>query len=281
MKNTTVLYAGLLFTIAITLVISCQKEVNFPVSTSPFISGWSFTHSNTDYEGCVTSADYETANGMKLVSIEGVDASSSFISIKIPAPDGKLNAGATYTAAQGAALIVEDKNGNTYRSNSAASSFSFQTSAVTDSSIIGSFKGSLNDASNTGYAISNGHVTALLGRANTCRSSGNTNGTAGFSLISSSTSCSDVSVEGTYNKSTTLTSANKVSIKVNVSTIGTWSLTTPTVNGMKFSGNGSFTTTGVQSIVLTGSGTPETADNTAFPIVGTTTTCTFYILVTA
>jgi hypothetical protein len=175
---------------------------------------------------------------------------------------------------------VEDKNGNTYRSNSAASSFSFQTSAVTDSSIIGSFKAGLTDASNTGYAISNGHVSALLGRGNACRASGNTNGTAGYSLIRSSISCSDVSVEGTYNKSTGLTPANKVSIKVNVSAIGTWLLTTPTVNGMKFSGTGGFATTGVQSIVLTGSGIPETASNTAFPIVGTTTTCTFYILVT-
>jgi hypothetical protein len=280
MKNTSVLNAGLLFTIAITLVISCQKEVHFPENNTEFISGWSFTHSNTDYEGCVTSADYETANGIKLVSIEGIDGLNSFISIKIPAPNGKLTSGTTYTAAQGAALIVEDKNGNTYRSNSAASSFSFQTSAVTDSSIIGSFKAGLTDASNTGYAISNGHVSALLGRGNACRASGNTNGTAGYSLIRSSISCSDVSVEGTYNKSTGLTPANKVSIKVNVSAIGTWLLTTPTVNGMKFSGTGGFATTGVQSIVLTGSGIPETASNTAFPIVGTTTTCTFYILVT-
>jgi len=281
MKNTTVLYAGLFFTIAITLIISCQKEVNFPENNTAFISGWSFTHSNTDYEGCVTSADYETANGMKLVSIEGVDGLNSFISIKIPAPDGKLTAGTTYTAAQGAALIVEDKDGKIYRSNSATSSFSFQTSVVTDSSIIGSFKASLTDAANTGYTISNGHVSALLARANTCRTSGNANGTAGYSLISSSTSCSDVSVEGTYNKNAALTSTNKISIKVNVSAKGTWSLTTPTVNGMKFSGTGTFTTTGIQSIVLTGTGTPETAGNTAFPIVGASTSCTFYILVTA
>jgi hypothetical protein len=281
MKDTSALYAGLLFTIATTLVISCQKEVDFPENNSEFVSGWSFTHSNTDFEGCVTSADYETGNGIKLVSIQGVDGLSNFISIKIPAPTGKLTSRTAYTAAQGAALIVADKNGNIYRSNSAASSFSFQTFAVTDSSIIGSFKASLTDASNTGYAISNGHVSALLGRANTCRISGSTSGTGGYSLISSSTSCSDVSVEGTYYKSTALTSANKVSIKVNVSTKGTWSLTTPTVNGMKFSGAGSFATTGVQSIVLTGTGIPETAGNTAYPIVGSSTTCTFYILVTA
>jgi hypothetical protein len=281
MKNTSALYAGLLFTIAIALVISCQKEVHFPENNTRFISGWSFTHSNTDYEGCVTSANYETANGIKLVSIEGVDLLSSFISIKIPAPNGKLTSGTTYTAVQGATLIVEDKNGNIYRSNSAANSFSFKTFVVTDTSIIGSFKANLTGTSNLGYAVSDGYVSALLGRANTCRASGNTNGTASYSLISSSTSCSDVSVAGTYNKSTALTSDNKVEIKVNVSAIGTWSLTTPTVNGMKFSGTGSFATTGVQSIVLTGTGTPEIAGNAAFPIVGTTTTCTFYIVVTA
>jgi hypothetical protein len=281
MKNTSVLYAGLLLTIAIIEVTSCQKEISFPVNNTRFISGWSFTHSNTEYEGCVTSADYETANSVKLVSIKGDDGRNSFISIKIPAPDGKLIAGTTYTAAQGAALTVDDKNGNTYRSNSAATSFSFTTSVVTDTSIIGTFKASLSDVLNTGYVISDGHVSALLGRNNICRANGNTSGTAAYSLIASSTSCSDVSVEGNYNTGKVLTASNKISIKVNVSSTGTWSLATATVNGMKFSGTGTFTATGIQSIVLTGRGIPENAGYTGFSIVGTTTSCTFYILVTA
>jgi hypothetical protein len=279
MKNTLVLSAGLLLSVAIVIATSCQKEINFPTNNGRFVSGWSFTHSNIEYEGCVTSANYETTNNIKLLSIKGHDGLGSFISLMIPAPGGILTAGTTYTAAQGAVLIVEDKNGNTYRSTSAATSFSFKTVAVTDTSVIATFKASLTDTANTGYVISSGSVSALLGRTNNCIVNGNTNGTAGYSLISSSSGCIDVYVEGDYTKGTPLTSENKITIQVNVTKIGTWSLTTATTNGMKFSGSGTFNRTGVQTIILRGKGIPENVGNTVFPIVGNTTTCNFYITV--
>jgi hypothetical protein len=275
MKN-TILHAGVLIAIAIAVTLSCQKEINFPVNNRSFISGWAFTHSNSEYNGCITSADYETRNGLKSLSIKGSDGFSTFISILIPAPGGKLTNGTTYTAAQGAVLSVDDKDGKTYSSGSPASSFSFKVVGITDTSVIATFKASLSDAANGGYTISNGNVSALLGQNNPCFM---TNGTAGYSLIASGSNCSDVSVEGNYNTGTPLSQFDKVSIKVNVTQVGSWSLTTPTTNGMKFSGSGSFTATGVQTIVLIGTGVPGVAGNIAFPIVGTTTSCMFYISV--
>ena len=63
---------------------------------------------------------------------------------------------------------------------------------------------------------------------------------------------------------------------MNVTLIGTWSVTTaPAVNGIIFSGTGTFATTGAQTIILTGSGTPTAAGTNTFTVTGGTGTCTF------
>ena len=287
MKNTTILYAILLLAAA-RLFPSCQKEINFPppvnVATGP-VSAWSFTHNGAKYEGCINSAYYEMTNGIKVLSIKGNDVPGNSISILIPVPDGKLTSGSTYTAAQGAALSVDDKNGNTHISNSTPSSFSFTVTAITDTSIVGSFTASLSDTSNATYVITNGNIKAFIGKDNICRqntgggsgSGSNSGGTASYSLIASGANCSDVQIRGNYNTGTALTDTSTVTIKVNVSKIGTWSMTTGTVDGMKFSGSGTFTTTGNQTIVLVGAGTPKDVGSIAFPIVTANSNCTFYI----
>lgn len=277
MKNTSILYAVSLLIIAIAMVASCQKEIDFPGASRKFISGWTYKHSGATYSGCITGATYQIINGVKLLSISGNDGVNTFISILLPAPDGRLAAGTTYSAAQGAALSVDDKNGFTYNSSASASSFSFNLNAITDTSIIGTFIANLTGPGNADYVISSGSVTALIDRNNTCIPTGGNSGTSGYSLISSGSDCSDVVVEGNYKTGAALSSLNKVTITVNVSRTGTWSLTTATVNGMKFSGSGTFTTTGLQTVLLTGRGTPIQAVNTAFALVGATSNCAFYI----
>ena len=285
MKNTAILYTILLL-VAVRLFPSCQKEINFPAQvnapTGPVLA-WSFTHNGAKFEGCVNSAYYEMTNGIKTLSIKGNDIPGNSISLLIPVPDGKLTAGSTYTAAQGAALSVDDKNGNTHISNSSASSFSFTVTAITDTSITGSFTASLSDTSNANYVITNGNIKALIGKDNICiqnagsGSGSNSGGTSSYSLIASGPNCSDVQIRGNYSTGSALGDTNTVSLKVNVSKIGTWSMTTATVNGMKFSGSGTFTTTGNQTIVLKGAGTPKDVGSIAFPVVTANSNCTFYI----
>lgn len=55
------------------------------------------------------------------------------------------------------------------------------------------------------------------------------------------------------------TSSNTVIISATSTRAGAYSITTPVVNGVSFSGSGSFTGVGTQSIILTASGTPTTA----------------------
>ncbi len=105
--------------------------------------------------------------------------------------------------------------------------------------------------------------------------------TATFTLAGAPSACTDFVLAGAYVTGAVLNSpANSVSVKVNVTNIGTYNITTTPVNGISFTGSGTFANTGETTVVLTASGTPVTAGN--FPIAVTVggSTCTFPISVT-
>lgn len=103
---------------------------------------------------------------------------------------------------------------------------------------------------------------------------------AAYTLSGASGACTVATVAGTYTAGTVLTSANTVTVQVNVTTIGAYTLSTNTVNGITFSKTGVFATTGIQTVILTGNGTPAAAGtNTFMPQVGTSS-CTFQLTVT-
>ncbi|HMU47310.1 MAG TPA: hypothetical protein PKC72_13140 [Chitinophagaceae bacterium] len=96
-------------------------------------------------------------------------------------------------------------------------------------------------------------------------------------------SCSGATAAGNYIIGTALNSSNKVTLSVNVTTIGTYNITTaPAVNGMTFAGIGAFLTTGVQPVVLTGSGTPTgTPGAVTIPVTVGTSNCNFQVTTVA
>jgi hypothetical protein len=104
-----------------------------------------------------------------------------------------------------------------------------------------------------------------------------TGGSAVFTV-----SCTSPVINGVYQVGTALTASNTVTLNVNVTTIGTWSVSTaPAVNGIVFTGTGTFTATGAQTITLTGSGTPSAAGSFNFPVTVGGSTCNFSVTVTA
>jgi hypothetical protein len=80
-----------------------------------------------------------------------------------------------------------------------------------------------------------------------------------------------------YKTDSALTSNNTITIPVTVTTVGSYSITTATVNGMTFSGSGNFPATGAQSITLTGTGTPASPGITNFSVPSRTGNCAFTI----
>lgn len=85
---------------------------------------------------------------------------------------------------------------------------------------------------------------------------GTSTGTALFVMAGEPDNCISPVIGGVYKAAVPMDASNTVEILVNVTTLGTWDVSTGLSNGVRFSGSGSFTTIGLQSIVLTGTGIP-------------------------
>jgi hypothetical protein len=97
---------------------------------------------------------------------------------------------------------------------------------------------------------------------------GSSSGTAVYTLNGSGGSCIGSTVTGEYFADISLTQANTILLQVDVTTIGTYNLTTNNTNGIQFSAAGTFTNTGMQTITLTGSGTPVSVGSFTFTTPG-------------
>ncbi|OQX78941.1 MAG: hypothetical protein B6D61_04400 [Bacteroidetes bacterium 4484_249] len=92
-------------------------------------------------------------------------------------------------------------------------------------------------------------------------------------------SCDNTVVHGVYYVSVVLKSYNYVTIEVNVSTLGQYTLTTDTINGYSFYASGVFTTAGVQTVDLAGSGIPVAEQTDIFTVTANNNggTCSFSV----
>lgn len=104
-------------------------------------------------------------------------------------------------------------------------------------------------------------------------------GAAIYTLDGSPGNCAGFTVNGTYTAGIPLTANNWVNFSVNVTTIGTYNLSTTTSNGITFTGSGVFTTTGTQGITLLGSGTPLAGGTFPFTPSNAGTSCSYEITV--
>jgi len=97
-------------------------------------------------------------------------------------------------------------------------------------------------------------------------------------------SCGNATVNGVYKVGTALTASNTITLPVNVSTLGSYTITSNTVDGISFSGSGTFTATGNQNITLGGTGTPSSTSVKTITITsdsqgGISTTCSVNVVV--
>lgn len=100
---------------------------------------------------------------------------------------------------------------------------------------------------------------------------------AEFQLNGSPTNCVGYTVNGNYVAGTTLTAANTLTFMVNVTVLGTYSLSVPSVNGVLFNGSGYFATLGPQTVTLSGFGTPAQPGVVTSDVgtISASTKCTF------
>lgn len=101
-------------------------------------------------------------------------------------------------------------------------------------------------------------------------------GPAVFELLGSPNSCLDAIVDGVYGEGIAVNNSHTVTLKVNVTTIGVYDITTTTTNGITFKGTGPLIELGPTTITLKASGTPTVAGLYNIPIAGPNS-CTFEV----
>ncbi len=98
-----------------------------------------------------------------------------------------------------------------------------------------------------------------------------------------SISCGSATVNGVYTKGIALALANTISLPIDVSSLGSYSITTNTVDGISFSASGTFTATGSQIITLNGTGIPTSTAVKTMTITANSadgvSTCTVNVVV--
>lgn len=123
--------------------------------------------------------------------------------------------------------------------------------------------------------VANTFVFPVSGGTTTCNFSLTVNPTP----VSAYTfNCATSTVNGSYNVGTALGTSNTITLSVNVTSVGTYTISSlPAVNGISFSKTGLFTSTGTQTVVLPGSGTPAAAGPFNYTVTGGSNTCSFSI----
>ena len=91
--------------------------------------------------------------------------------------------------------------------------------------------------------------------------------------------CTGAFSGGTYAAGVALDPTNTLTVQVNVSAPGYYTIGALTTNGFVFSGSGVFSAAGLQNVVLTGTGTPLAAGTTAVTVSNLSATCSYNITV--
>ena len=169
-----------------------------------------------------------------------------------------------------AVIVTVSTPGTYYISTSTVNGISFYsygtfTQTGTQTVTLGGSGTPLAAGASTYLLSANGGVSGCTVIVNTTA-----NPNATFTFAGAPGTCSGVVVSGTYTAGTPLNvSQNTVTLTVNVTTPGSYSISTNTTNGIFFADAGTFTTPGVQTISLEGNGTPlATALNTFIPQAG-------------
>ena len=231
------------------LFMACQKEASFEQGNSTASVGFLAVDGTGNCLGAVVSGNYYKDTAIK---------ASNYVDVSV-----QVDSAGTYTIAS------DTVNGYYFKATG-----TFTATGIQVVRLIGGGK-PLAAGTNIFTVTYDGTVCEFS--VTVTASAPPPGGSSAFTIT-----CTGATPAGTYVAGTPLTAANSITLNVNVTAIGSWSVTTaPAVNGITFSGTGTFTATGAQTIVLTASGTPTAAGPFTFTVTGGTGTCTFPLTVTS
>lgn len=100
---------------------------------------------------------------------------------------------------------------------------------------------------------------------------------AAFTFSGSPNDCTGAVLQGEYSVGNPTLITNTVTLSVNVTTPGSYTISTGTVNGISFFASGEFSLTGLQQVILLASGTPASSGSYNYTLAGGANSCTFSV----
>ncbi|KAF2339648.1 hypothetical protein [Flavobacterium nitrogenifigens] len=110
-------------------------------------------------------------------------------------------------------------------------------------------------------------VSGTPGAAATCA----LNVTIGAQPVTYTTNCAGITTAGNYAPGIAMAASNTMTVPVNVTYVGAYSITTNTVNGISFSATGTFSAIGPQNVIMTATGTPTSGGTFSYAVTANST----------
>ncbi|MXO04532.1 hypothetical protein [Flavobacterium sp. HBTb2-11-1] len=110
-------------------------------------------------------------------------------------------------------------------------------------------------------------VSGTPGASATCT----LNVTIGAQPVTYTTNCAGITTSGSYAPGVAMTATNTMTVPVNVTYIGAYTITTNIVNGISFSASGTFSSVGSQNVIMTATGTPTSGGTFSYGITANST----------
>ncbi|MEO6329648.1 MAG: hypothetical protein ABIO55_11980 [Ginsengibacter sp.] len=262
------------FTLITLVFISCKKEYSYENGNNISGGTWQFQNKATQYSGNVDSSFIETMSGTKVLTIEGKSLSGQEkFRIRLYTADSFTATTYLASLSQGDFDFFTSTK-TIFNGDVLAGEFTVNIIALSNNTITGTFSGVAVDSTGAQTQIVAGTFTSAIDLSD---NTGSGVTISAGSLGSIADSCTPIILSGVYKEGRTFTAANTLQVKVNVTTPGSFIITTNSVNGISFFKSGNFTATGVQDVILNGSGTPQNEGVETFIVTYGTSNCTFLI----
>ena len=258
----------ILFT-GITLLNSCAKEFSLESNGIKTPAGnWEFKDSTTEFSGTMDTAFISGNSGSRELHLLGTSAEGNDQFSIILFAD-TITTG-TYKTSLFQSVFTYSNNGIIYQANQNTGELTITITSINANLVIGSFSGMALDSLNTSRRLFDGKFKATFANANS--------GPVSVGLLgNSSGNCEPALISGTYSQGVAVSTGNTVQLQVTVASIGNYTITTNSVNGIAFSNSGTFTNTGVQTVTLFASGVPAFSGDQTFTAKYGNSQCDFTV----
>ncbi len=267
---------GMVFGAAGTFTTTGVQTITLNGTGIPLAAGISNHTINTGTSSCILSITTQAAGPQATFALGGAPGNCTTATVS-----GTYTAGTLLTSANTVVVDVVVATTGAYLI-STTNVNGIQFSAAGTFTAIGPQTVTLTG---TGTPTTGGTFTyPLTGGGSNCSfpvTATGTGTTAVFTLSGNGGTCTGAVANGIYTAGTALTPANTLTINVNVTTAGAYTISTNTVNDISFSANGVFAGTGPQTVTLTGTGTPTAAGPSNYVVTGGGGSCVVPLVVNA